>query len=765
MQLLLAIISILASGILVVLVPGACMLANWRLDRVVPPPLVPAAALTLGLIPLAAALAVTLLLHLPIAFVTGFLAIFVLTGWGRLAARARRDRHDDRFTRARARTTPRDWMTPVRDLVAGSWLRATPTAALVLAAAGGVLALVVGFYAWNDSLYHIAQAQKLLVLDAPTFSNTLQFVDGSAHPGYLLPTWHEAMALTAFVSRQDLVTVAWVLPALTFPIMLLSIGGLAWSLARSHVATPVAVAAMLLLNIAGLPYSDAITNAMQPGVLALGVLAPLVLAMLMTALWPTTQDAVRGVSSDAPSQRVTTRAAVFIAIVATAGLGMLHVAYLIVLGMGVLAYYLLWALRSPWPREVVRRHLLVGMSIALMAGIVLGALYPGLTNLDGLGRDAATELAATDNVQYEGENGANLDLLLRGDPDGAFHLRGDYLIQAGGLALVGLLGLLVPLAAPRWPGGWYLSGAAALVLTIALSDRVFPGFVALVTLDQARRIERVLPTALGLAAFVLAVGAGATRIWRSGGTPMRVAAIGWGAGAACMVAGIVGMVAPLAGYGGERIVHPRVLVAILVVLLIGVAAPLVRRLPFASWTWPTELLDARVGMVALGVLLVGAAPVYDQLQTVRDTSRLAGVPLNMRGAELRLFSARVADQLRELPVGATVLADPRGRNPYTAMAIAPVYVVSSVPRHTARTPKNRVDERFDLAVSFFDDGMSAPERTTFLRTNKIDAVLVHPATSREMRDQLEHMSGVRMVATGKNQRLYLIDRTKLPPAS
>jgi hypothetical protein len=216
-----------------------------------------------------------------------------------------------------------------------------------------------------------------------------------------------------------------------------------------------------------------------------------------------------------------------------------------------------------------------------------------------------------------------------------------------------------------------------------------------------------------------------------------------------------------------------VLVAILVVLLVAVLVQVValvvrvvakRELPlaFAGWTWPTELLGARTGLAALAILLVGAAPVYDQLSTVTAGDRLSGVPIEMRGAELRLFSARVADQLRELPVGATLLADPRGRNPYTAMAIAPVYVVSSVPRHTALTPANRVDERFELAVSFFQDGMTAKQRTKYLHKRKIDAVLVHPSASAEMQEQLADMPGVRVVATGKNQRLYVIDDAELP---
>jgi hypothetical protein len=779
MQLLIAIVSVLAAGVLVVLVPGALLLASWRLDRIVPPPLVPAAALALGLVPLAAVTAATLLLNQPIEVAAGILGVGILAGWASLARRAHVERTTKDFSRARTRTRPRDWLVPVRDLVAGEWLRGTPAAALVLAVVGGVLALVVGFHAWNDSLYHIAQSQKLLALDAPSFDNTLQFTDGSAHPGYLLPTWHEAMALVAFVARVDVVTAAWMLPALTFPISMLAFGGLGWSLARSRAATAVATAGPLLIAVAALPYSDAITNAMQPGVLGLGVLAPLVLAMLPAALWPE-RLADRDRERDDLSPRATTRSATFVAVVATAMLGMLHVSYLWVLGMGVLGYFLWWALRSPWPREIVRRHLLVGASIAVIAATVIALLYPGLANLEGLGRDAATELAANDSAQYQGENDANLEQLLRGDPDGSFHLRNDYLVQAGGLALLGLFGLLLPLLAPRWPGGWYLSGSALFVLLIAQSDALFPRFVEIVTLDQARRIERVLPLSLGAATLALAIAVLAARWWRRGGNH-RAIGVAIAAAGTVVCTAIVASVPALAGYAGERIVHPRVLLAALLILAIAVviqgAGLVVRLLPArrraareargqvqpparvgASWTWPTALLDPTVGLVALGVLVIASTPTWDKLSTVTAGDRLERVPVSMRGAELRLFSDKVAAELRELPTGSMVLADPRSRNPYTAMAIAPVYVVSSVPRHTALTPENRVDERFETAVSFFEDGMTLDERRELLLDNEVDAVLVHPAASAEMREQLEAMPSVTMVATGKNQRLYLIDR-------
>jgi hypothetical protein len=725
----------------------------------VPPPLVPAAALALGLVPLATLLSATLLLHRPIEFVAIGLAIVVLACWLTLAGRIRREHPRDSRVRAHARGL----LKPVRDLVIGEWHTGIPGAALVLSLAGGIIAVLVGYFAWNDSLYHIGQAQKLLALDAPTFSNTLQFTDGSAHPGYLIPAWQEVIALTAFVAHVDPVTAAWILPGITFPISMLAFGGLGWVLTRSRGATSVIAAALLVVTIGTLPAADAIVNAMHPGTIALGVLAPLVLAMMVTALWaePDHVASMRR-SYEVPAYLVA-RAATFLAAVATAGLGMLHVSYLWVLGLGILGYYLLWALRSPWPRAVVMRHLAVGATIAIVAGVVIALLLPGLNRMESLGRVAAAELAANDSPEYEGENAANLDALLRGDPEGAYHLRADYLVLAGGLALLGLLVVPIVVLAPRWPGGWYLAGSTLLVLAIALSDQLFPAFVNVVTLDQARRIERVLPLVLALGTGALAVGAAACALWRRG-VAAKVAAGILVAVVVRFVARIADAVPPLAGYEGDRIVSPRVLTSVFFVivalLVAGIVLRALRREP-VTWTWPTQLLGGGATGVALAVLLVGAFPVYANVGDVTEDQRLEKLPIDMRTAELRVFAPNVTRELRRLPAGSVVLADPRSRNPYMAMAVAPVYVVSSVPRHTALTPENRVEERFELADSVFRDQLSRAQLRQLLLDEHVDAVIVHPFGAAGMQDKLRSLPGVRMGITGKLQRIWLIDRVAL----
>ncbi|MCW2961683.1 MAG: hypothetical protein JWM90_2070 [Thermoleophilia bacterium] len=774
MQLLQLLTSTLAAGLLVLVVPGATLLALLRVDRVVPPPLVPAAAVALGFVPIGVATAIALWLKQPIWTITVALAVLVVLGWFSLAARVRRE--DGR------RNIP-SLLVPLRALVAGTWLRATPWGTWLVALAAGGIAVGVGFHAWNDSLYHIGQAQKLLALDAPSFTNTLQFPDGSAHPGYLLPLWQETLAQVAFVARVDPVEVIWILPGVTVAIATLAMGGLGWTLTRARRAsTPIALAWVLVACLGPLPLADAIFNSMHPGGIALWILMPLVLAMLFVALWPE-QNREHGAVDMATS--TVTRAATLIAATATAAFGVLHVSNLVILAMGMLGYLLIWALRAPWPRRVVLRHLAVFGSVALVAATCVVLLLPGLSELQSFGKDAASELQANESDLYAGKNGAPLEALLRGDVAGeAYHLRADYLVLGGGFALLGLIGLLLALYAPRWPAGWFLLGTGLLVLGIALSDRVFPSYVDVVSLDQARRIEKALPLSVGLGLLALATAAAALRLWHAGSAIARGAAGFLIALVATATWLLADRVLVMQGYGGPQLVEPRVITTLLVLFALGfvlfaallivrlVRGPRVRahveqRIRLAAWEWPTTVIGSGVGVLATALLLFGAVPATGRVTDMFDSKRLVKLPTTQRTGELRVFSVQAAEQLRKLPVGSTILADPRSRDPYAAMALAPVYVVSSVPRHTASTPENRVEERFRTAVSFFDkEGGSSPaaskRRIKVLIDNDVDAVVVHPrSVARALLDDI----GARLVARGQNQFMYVLQPETLERAA
>ncbi|MCW2928815.1 MAG: hypothetical protein JWM86_2783, partial [Thermoleophilia bacterium] len=186
-----------------------------------------------------------------------------------------------------------------------------------------------------------------------------------------------------------------------------------------------------------------------------------------------------------------------------------------------------------------------------------------------------------------------------------------------------------------------------------------------------------------------------------------------------------------------------------------------------EWSWPTELLAGHATTIAAVVLLIGAVPVYGSVGELFQEGRLDRLPRDMRTAELRLFAPQVAEGLRELPTGSVVLADPRSRNGYMAMALAPLYAVSSVPRHTAFTPENRVPERFARAVSFIDgdftkgDGLTADERIDLLIDEEVDAIILHPKGAKYLHRLLQSTPGIRVAGKGTNQWLYVVDRDRL----
>ncbi|MCW2950681.1 MAG: hypothetical protein JWN41_1694 [Thermoleophilia bacterium] len=794
MHTVLLILTTLVATALVTCAPGAALLSWTRLDQLVPPPLVPGAALVVGMVPLGSALGLTLWLELPIIWVVCALALVTVLGWGAVARRIRVG--DERAGTASGAGTASDasasWgralLTPPLRMVAGHWVRGVPIGAWIVAAATLATALTVGFNTWNDSLYHIGQAQKLLALAHPNFDNTLQFPDGTAHPGYLLPLWQEMIALVAWLTHANPVTVAWIIPGVTVTIGALAMGGLGWALARTPRAAALVMLAWLTsVLIATMPFSEAVFDALQPGEVALDVIVPLVLALLFTALWPSTDS---GGAAERPSRWGATA----IMCAGVAEIAVLHVSYNMVLALGIIGYLAFWALRSPWPRDVVWRHAQVLVPIAVTAAVATAALLPGLSRLQSFGKTAQQELAINSSAMYEGKLGAPLEALLRGGTE-HFHLRPDYLVLGGGLALFGLVCLPLALLAPRWPAAWYLGGSTFVVLAIALSNRLFPRFVHVVSLDQARRIENVLPLSVGLALGAAVTGIVATSLWARGRVAARVAAVLVAAVVAVLAAHTASVVGQLGGYGGETIVTGRWVKLPLVLLTAAIGiyalAMLVRivrrrrdrtsgdaglrrrgRLPIAPWEWPTVALTTPAAAVATVVLLVGATPLWGHVGDTTRPVRRDGVPYSQREAELRLFSREVASDLRKLPMNAVVLADPSGRNPYYALALAPVYVVSSVPRHTATTPGNRVPERFADATAFFSPGTVkhpdaraqvalANKRLALLRKYHVTAVIVHPSANAPLMRFLLKTPGITPGAVGKNQRLFHVSQARI----
>ncbi|MBC7643869.1 MAG: hypothetical protein H7123_02000 [Thermoleophilia bacterium] len=85
--------------------------------------------------------------------------------------------------------------------------------------------------------------------------------------------------------------------------------------------------------------------------------------------------------------------------------------------------------------------------------------------------------------------------------------------------------------------------------------------------------------------------------------------------------------------------------------------------------------------------------------------------------------------LRKFPTlkpGAIVLADLDSA--YRLSAVAPVYVVGSVPGHTADTRRNRRAERAVVAASFFDKSLSEKARLQLIDDEHVDYIVASTAT-------------------------------------
>ena len=181
---------------------------------------------------------------------------------------------------------------------------------------------------------------------------------------------------------------------------------------------------------------------------------------------------------------------------------LLHVNYVVWLGMAVGGYLAVWATQAPWPRAVVRRHLGAATALGVITVGCLAALAPALSTMSAFGSaDAAF---------------AEFRPLLVGSRH-AFHLRPDIVVASGVLSLAGLLACTVVLLVPRLrrePAAWLLAGSALMVLLVSQVDLVFTTFSHAMSISQSKRIGYALPHALGFGTGAMVVGWWAERWWR-----------------------------------------------------------------------------------------------------------------------------------------------------------------------------------------------------------------------------------------------------------
>jgi len=203
------------AAVLVLLLPGWLAMSVTMLGKIVPASLRPAVALVLTLALTALLTALQLAASAPLARTEQALALICVA---LVVVRAVQRR------RSGAPIGPLGWARSCFSDVRAGW-RDTHLVARIVAVIAVLCGWILGTKMGGDAIYHTAQAVKLGALAHPNFDNTLQYADGSAHPGYFVPVVQQLIALVAHAAHTSAANTMWMLPAIIAPIAALTAAG------------------------------------------------------------------------------------------------------------------------------------------------------------------------------------------------------------------------------------------------------------------------------------------------------------------------------------------------------------------------------------------------------------------------------------------------------------------------------------------------------------------------------------------------------------
>ena len=702
-----AVVSVLASA-LVLLLPGWMAASLLRFSRVVPAALMPTTAIVSSVVLITPLIIVQLARAWNIQWLLVMYAgLTLVLGIGMLIRRARRGLSCSvPAVAASAIFNARSWW---RELAS-----TTHPLARYSAVAAALLGCFIGALIAGDAWYHAAQALKLSTLANPDFNNTLQFPDGTSHPGYQVPVWQSVLALIAHIAHVHPAMVMWLIPILLTPAAVLAAAGAAEVLLGSRVIGGFAGMAWLGVNvIQSLPYAYGIRQGPYPRQVVTDLAIPLVIvafAIAVTAL-----------------QRSTRMRALLLMAIAQSMVLVVHVSYVFLVGMMILGYMIVWAVSGVverWPRW--REHLIAGTALAAVTigGFLL--LAPYLAKLQSFMDDATTAIHP-ESTAIDAPTGTRLGELFVGTPH-HYHLRADYLVWIGGFSLLGLCATLAFVTVRRSIGGKLFLGTTGIMLVAALSDRVFPHLVDAVGAGQAKRLWLLVPAVPALAFVMFLLAARLDDLWAR--NKRGIAGVVWLAITLLVAATAVRypiMTDPTKPFIPHGFVSGFALV-FLIAAALGLAAICTRLVRRAPMRWTVPQLDpasmrVRDGAVAAVVcaLLVGAAPHYLTLaKLVRKGTIYRPADIVWYSSHIKHFTQMLVTELQRQPAGTIVMAPPE--TAYIAMGVAPIYVASSEPGHTANTAGNRLVERYNDVNAFYSLNISDAKRMQLLR--KYNAKLV-----------------------------------------
>lgn len=495
---------------------------------------------------------------------------------------------------------------------------------------GGLVLLLVVPDPSGDALFHLARVRKLVAFDDLSLEGVGEFADGGLHPGYAFPLWHGFLALVAKIARVDPTEVVVHEAAVLAPLSFLVVYEAGAAVFRSRWLGIATLAATLGVTALASGSGGALRLLALPAT-AGGrmLLVPAALALAFTYLLEPTRARL--------------------ALVAAAGLvlAVVHPTYALFLLLVLAGFAAVRALVEP---SELRSLLLVGAAFTAGAAVFLAWLFPVV-------QETASFTPSGEQVQSKRHGFDRYPGQFIVESESSFHVNPEVLTRAGPVPLAALC--LVPLALfavrRRWAA--LVLGGSLVVLAVLLSDVLFPRFVDVVSLSQARRLAGFLPLAFALA----------------GGVAVLSRVVSWA-------------VLPLA-------------------LAAGVAL---------EWAWPGDFgyrleeggptlpvwiaLAGSVGAIVLGLLLRSRLPTLERADWLPAAACvLFVVPMAVTSGwerpkphqELTPALRTALDRFTE--PGDIVLSDPE--TSYWIAAFAPVYVAVSAPTHVGDTKENRPYER------------------------------------------------------------------------
>ena len=540
-----------------------------------------------------------------------------------------------------------------------------------------------------DAPFHLGRVRKLAELGHLSPGRMAELVDGSNHPGYAFPLWHEVIAATARISRLD-AGVAYAQVGAPFAILAgLATYALVVELARRHdvaLAATTIVAGIAIATDFGqtAPWTQKASWSLladPPSAVTQILLPALLVCLVLYAVEPGWDTAALVAS-------------------ASGGVSIVHPTYLPLALVPIAGAVLVEALHA---RRVTWRPLGAG-AVALLAPFALSTAWVLPLARDTTSRTGDARAQADAVELYGGRLGQIHEW------HGLILLDPRFLLLKSHVALAAMVAVIAIALVPGRRARWLLGAVAALVV-VALVPPFFDVLQRALTISQARRIGLFLP-----AAPILAVAAlGLVRRLRP--RLLIPAALGLGVVVA-LIPGTSPIVVAVATAA--------------TVLLLGAGILIAIRRSEASASADAGRLRAAplVALCLAGPAVLAGVPAF--VGHVRDP-----------GAPAFSLTPELVHRLRALPSGTVIAGD------LSASYLVPAYtldtIVAAPPKNVANTSRNDPYRRADDMQTVLRAVTPDATRRTILARYHAEYLLLDRRRERPVDQVLRRTPGYRVV--------------------